>query len=218
MIHRQVLQHADQTAHHPAVATAPENLFAVGFLLFEKRAVAEKEMLVLVIKIIRRAPPVLHGKFQIMFVTRRGVKAHPRRRPHEQRVAPRPVFTRLALRPGVFEALHIGRLRKNRVKFFAQRRNHLVFAAEKIKFRVGLPDAVVIRVVKARPEFPIVRLAHRAHRVAVFRIAGNSRQRHEARFACRLNPAHSRVGRGIRQLPVGHALHRGEDGQRFDFR
>ena len=110
------------------------------------------------------------------------------------------------------KALHFGRLGEDGVKFFAHRRDHLRFAVEKIKFRIGLADAVVVGVVKPRAEFPIVRLAHREHRVAVFRVAGNSRQRHHARVARRLNPAGRRAGRGIRQLPVGHALHRGEDG------
>ena len=125
-----------------------KTFFPFASALLKIRAVAEKEMLVLVVKIIRRAPPVGHRKIKVAGIIRRRIKAHPRRRPHEQRVAPRPVFTCPALWLREFEALHLGRFGKNGVKFFAQRRNHLVFAVEKIKFRPGLPDAMVVGVVK----------------------------------------------------------------------
>src|SRR5208283_5280547 len=56
-VHRQVLEHADDSRDYPAVATAPENFRPVCLALVEERAVAEKEVVVGAVKIIRRAPP-----------------------------------------------------------------------------------------------------------------------------------------------------------------
>ncbi len=88
MICRQVLQHSHDAREHPAIAAAPENFLAICLGLFEIGAVAEVKMLVLVVEIIRRAPPVRHRKIQILLVTGRRIKPHPSGRRHEQCVAP----------------------------------------------------------------------------------------------------------------------------------
>ena len=77
---------------NPAVAAAPENFRPVRLGLVEERAVTEKEVVVGAVKIIRRAPPIRHREIQVARVARRRVKACPRRRRHEERVAPRPLI------------------------------------------------------------------------------------------------------------------------------
>ena len=65
--------------------------------LIEISAVAEIKMLRFIVEIIRRAPPFLHREVQIFLIAGGGVKPHPRRRPHEERIAPRPQLARLGI-------------------------------------------------------------------------------------------------------------------------
>ena len=119
------------------------------------------------------------------------------------------------------ESRRRGRIRQNPVKPLAHRRDHAVFAVEKIKFRPSLADALVVGVVFAAlilVKLPAVCLALGKHRVAVFRVAGNARQRHHARVAHGLDPADRPVGGRVRQLPVADALHDGQHGRWRDFR
>ena len=61
-------------------------------------------------------------------------------------------------------------------------------------------------------KFPFVRRGHREHGVTIFRVAGNPHERHQARIARALRPVGRLVRGRMRELPVGHALHHGEDG------
>ena len=218
MVHRQILQHSHGAGKNPAVAAAPENFRPIRLSLGEERTVAEKEVVVGAVEIIRRAPPVRHREIQVTFVARRRVKARPRRRRHEQRVAPRPKFLAVvALRK--VEARRPGRIGEDPVKPLAHRRNHPVFAVEKIQLGADLAVALVVGVIFAALIFrqlPEVCLALGEHRVAVFGIAGNSRQRHHADVADGTNPAGRAFRDRMRELPVSHALHHRENGLRRD--
>src|SRR5260370_25620079 len=99
MIYWKILQHPNQPGHDPAVAAAPEDLFAVRLALLKESAVTEKKMLVLVVEIIRLAPPVRHGKIKITPVVRGSINSHPCGRPHEQSIAPGPILSRAAFAP-----------------------------------------------------------------------------------------------------------------------
>ena len=108
---------------------------------------------------------------------------------------------------------HRRRIGENPVKVSAHRRNHPVFAVEKIKLGADLAVALVVGVIFALAKLrklPAVGFALGEHRVAVFRVAGNSRERHHAHVADGANPAGRAERDRMRELPVGHALHRGE--------
>ena len=70
-------EHADQAAHHPAVAAAPEDFFAVGLAFVEVGAVAVIEMLVFVVEVIRGAPPMVDGEIQIARIAGGDIQAEP---------------------------------------------------------------------------------------------------------------------------------------------
>ena len=222
MVRGQILQHPHQTTHHPAIAAAPKYFLAVGFGLLEIGAVAEIQMFFFVVKIIRGAPPIGHGKGEIFFVPGGGVQTHPGRRPHEQRVAPGPVFTDFGFFVfDVFQRRGSGRMGQDVVKPLAHGRDHLRRPIKEIQFRPGLADAMIIRIVMPTAQLPAIGFAQRQHGVAVFGIAGNAGQRHQAGIPRPLNPARGRpVTRRERmcKLPIRHALHGAEDGHRLDFR
>src|SRR5580658_2054726 len=75
---------------------------------------------------------------------------------------------------------------------------------------------MVVRMVEPGAGLPLVLLPDREHRVAVPCISGNSRERHETGIARALSPVGQGMPAWICELPVGHALHRGEDGCRSD--
>ena len=178
-------------------------------------------MLVLVVKIIRRAPPVRHREIQIAFFIRRRIKPQPGGRRHEQRIAPGPEFLRFPLWLREIQAGRVRGVGEDEIKMFAHGSDHFVFAVKKIKFRIGLADALVVGVIFSAIVFgqlPAIRFANGKHGVAVFGVAGNSRQRHHAGVAGSLNPAGRPVRVRMRELPVGHALHRVENGRRRHLR
>ena len=100
------------------------------------------------------------------------------------------------------------------VWFVDSPRDHFRLAIKEIKLRISLADALIIGVKFFRAKLPMIRLAHRQHRVTIFGIAGNTRQRHEARVAGTMRPIRWLMRGWVRQLPVGHAFHDGEDGFR----
>jgi len=64
----------------------------------------------------------------------------------------------------------------------------------------------------------LIGFAGRQHRLAVFRIARNAGQRQEAGIARGGGPLGTAVRTGVGKLPIGHPLHRGQDGRRRDRR
>ena len=174
-------------------------------------------MLVLVVKKIRRAPPVRHREIQITLVARRRVKPHPRRRRHEQRIAPRPLLLRLVVRLREIQARarrtdwpesrqtvrasaqsFSGRGRANKVRRRSGRcngRRRDIFAA-RVASRSFRPSPASRRGISASPEIPASAIMPASPAAASSRSAD--------------------WWPGLRQLPVRHALHRGENGVRRD--
>src|ERR1700733_15589382 len=116
MVCWQQLQHADKPGHDPAIAPAPENLLAVGLAPVEVGTVAEIEMFARIVKIVCRAPPILHCKIEIALVASKGEDLHPHRRGHEQRIAPGPQLGSLVVRLMEIQALNFRRSGEERVE------------------------------------------------------------------------------------------------------
>lgn len=204
MIFREVLQHVDEAAHHPAVAPAPEDFCPVGFALGEIGAVAVVEVLGRVVEIGGRAPPVRHRKIEVTLIARRGPEANPRGRRHEERVAPRPESADALLLE--FEGREVARAGEDGVEARAQRRDHLRVLGALPEFDAGLADGVIVGVIVARAELPLVGFADALHRCAETRTGGRLIEGHHAGEECALRPVGEPVLAGIRELPVGDAL------------
>lgn len=174
MVHRQILEHSNCAGYDPAIATAPENLLAVRFPLLEESAVPIEQMLSGIVKEIRRMPPVRHGEIHVTFIVRGRIEANPRGRTHEQRIAPGPLLGGGTVRLVKAQICYGGRIRQYPIELFAHGRNHFWITIEEIKFRVGLPDALVVRMILALPKLPVIGFSHGEHGVAILGIAGNS--------------------------------------------
>jgi hypothetical protein len=70
---------------------------------------------------------------------------------------------------------------------------------------------VVIRVIFARAELPLVGFADAHHRLAEARAGGEWVEGHHAGEERALRPVGEPVFAGIRELPIGDAFHDGED-------
>ncbi len=84
-----------------------------------------------------------------------------------------------------------GRIGEDVIKAFTHGRDHRGIPIKEIKFRPNLAGALVVGMIPMtaiRRHPPVVGLAARPHGVTVFGIARNSRQRHDAHVARRLNP------------------------------
>src|SRR5664280_1827947 len=70
---REVLQHAHQAGHDPAVAPAPKDFFPVGLAPLKVGTVAKIEMFVAIEEEIRGLPPVRDGKIKVGLFARRRI-------------------------------------------------------------------------------------------------------------------------------------------------
>jgi len=213
VVRGQELQCSNEAAHHPPVSTTPEDLAAICLASVEVFAVAVIEPFLRIVKVVRGAPPVGDRKIAITFVSCGGVKPDPRGWGHEERVAPGPQIADAFL-------CEVQRRKPNWVgqdvvKLCAHRGDHPWIAVLEIEFHVGLADDVVIRMILASPQFPLVIFTHLDHGIAILGIAGDPRQRHHACIAGPLGPVPGAMAAGVGQLPVSNTFHHVQDGPGF---
>ncbi len=206
MLFGDVLQHPHQASEYPAVAPTPEHLLAVGFAQLEVAAVAEVQMLFLVVEIVGRAPPALDRKFHIACIARQLGQASPGWRCHEQGIAPGPAHLRVA-RQKVQCA--VARCRQNAVELGAHRSDHSRITQHLVQLDISLADHLIVSVLDPATQSPAVPGAHEHHGVAILGAAGDSTQSHETSIANAFGPVVRRIARGMRQLPIGHTFHDG---------
>ena len=205
---REVLEDADETAHHPGVAPAPEGFRAVGFALREVGAVAVIQALGGIVETAGRAPAVRDRKIEVMVVARRGPEANSLGRRHEERIAPR---SKLADAPLLeCDGREVARAGEDGVEALAQRRDPLRVFGALPQFDLGWADGVIVGVIFARAGLPLVAVAHADHRFTETRIGGRLIEGHHVGEKCALRPVGERVLAGIRELPIGGALHHRE--------
>jgi hypothetical protein len=208
MMFRVVLEDADETAHHPGVAPAPEGFRAVGFTFGEIGAVAVIEVLGGVVETAGRAPAVRDRKVEVTVVARRGPEANSLGRRHEERIAPR---SKLADAPLLeCDGREVARAGEDGVEALAQRRDPLRVFGALPQFDLGWADGVIVGVIFARAGLALVGVAYADHRFTETRTGGRVIEGHHVGEKCALRPVGERVLAGIRELPVGAALHHRE--------
>ena len=215
MVRGEKLEHANQPAHHPAVAAAPEDLAAIGLAPREKGAVPEIEVLRRIVEVVGGLPPFLHREIEVGLLAGRGIEAHPRGRTHEERIAPGPVVAPVGIEHPVINEVVVLGMGQDIFEPRDRRREHLGVAVAEVELREDLPHAVIVRVV-GRPvivaESPSGLFPHLHHRVVEARTGGKVGQRHRAGVEGGLRPEGGLPPAGICQLPVGRALHDVQNG------
>src|ERR1044072_8784103 len=83
MILWQELQNSHESTNDPAIPTRPEHLLPVGLAFFKEAAVAEKERLAFVVKVIAGARPLRDRVIEVTRISSRGREPNPGGRRHE---------------------------------------------------------------------------------------------------------------------------------------
>ena len=218
MIRWEQLEYFHQPGQHPAVAAGPKNLGAILFAQREVTTVAKIEPFDGIVEIVRRHPPLAEGEIEVARITRNLTEFGQSRRGHEQRVAPRPAVKMVGVARLIELEKVVFGLRNDEIERGAHRGEHARIRRQLIEVNISLPDRVIVGMVRARTELPVVPLADLAQLVDETRAGGHFCERHHAGIKCGIVPADWRPFRRIGQLPIGRPFHQGGDFARRHFR